>query len=698
MKNRLFILSGIFVMTSIHLSAQTVSFMEAREAAQHFFGKTHKAVQTCADISIVGKDTFYYVFNADNAFVIVSAEQKAIPVLAYSYESTYTTNNVIPPVRMWLNFYQNQLLLLRQDNDMKQSEAVRNAWQELQHPQKQQKDIATENVPLLTSKWGQGTFYNYYCPKDDNGTENKRAVTGCVATAMGQLMYYFRFPETGLGNYTYTQPVYGEISADFGNTKYNYAAMSDKPSKINAAASLLIYHCGVAVDMQYGADASGMYNHKAAYALKNYFNFSPQTHYVFRDSNSLNWDSLITTHIDAKIPLYYAGWSVPDTNGHAFICDAYQKDTNNNYYYHFNFGWDGWQDGYFYTNTLSPSGLNFNLAQELILNAYPDTLLYPSHQQPLTGSALLTEVVGSFTDGSGYAENCPSYMDYTWVIRPDADSIKQIAFTMQYQLATDDTLFVSSKNTTDSYVLTNDTSSLSFNSQAKEITVRIKTANPVPSSGGFLANYTTLLPEFCSGTNIFSSKTGTLNDGSGTNRYNHLSDCSFVLRIEGVKSITLYFSEFETETDKDFLYIYNNRVTPVQLLATLSGTIEDSVLTFNTSGLFLKFITNEQNNYAGWTFTYATDVATGIAMDEWYVKENLITYPNPVVDYLYITTPNVLSNGAVQISDIYGKLLISKPFRDESIRIDSRGLAQGLYIVKIIDGQTLLKTVKISKE
>ena len=137
-------------------------------------------------------------------------------------------------------------------------------------------------------------------------------------------MYYFRWPNTGTGSYSYVDENYGEQSADFGNTTYDFSAMCDVPNAINTEISKLIYHCGVGVDMHYGVNGSGMYNHSAAYVLRTYFKYAPETQYVFRDSTDLDWDSLIISHLERDIPLYYAGWSVPDINGHGFICDGYK--------------------------------------------------------------------------------------------------------------------------------------------------------------------------------------------------------------------------------------------------------------------------------------------------------------------------------------------------------------------------------------
>ncbi len=148
--------------------------------------------------------------------------------------------------------------------------------------------------------------------------------------------------------------------------------MTNSVQEQNDAVAELLFHLGVSVDMDYGPTGSGMWNHKAAYSLRTYFNYSPETQYLYRDSTNLDWDSVIVAHLDQKIPMYYAGWSVPNINGHAFIIDGYQTED----YFHFNWGWGGSYDGYFYLDNLVPGGNNFNLAQELVINCYPDTINY----------------------------------------------------------------------------------------------------------------------------------------------------------------------------------------------------------------------------------------------------------------------------------------------------------------------------------
>ena len=675
-----------------YIYSQSVSFSEAEQVARNFFGKTHKSLQNCADISVKGTDTLFYVFNSDNGFVIVSADKKAIPILAYSTENVYDAQNVIPPAKMWLDYYENQLYAIVNDKLFTQNEQVNNSWKELQQSVPVHKSNVVDVIPpLLTSKWGQGEKYNFYCPKDEN---NKKAVTGCVATAMAQLMYYFRFPQNGSGTYTYTHADYGEISADFGSATYDYSSMTDRPSGINPDIALLMFHCGVAVDMDYGVNASGMWNHSAANSLKNYFNFSPKTQYIFRETTNLDWDSLIISHLDKKIPLYYAGWDT-GTSGHAFICDGYQIDSSNNYYYHFNFGWDGKDDNYYYTGSLYPSGYNFNLRQELIINAYPDTVkyTYPSHQ-PLTGDTLLVSEAGSFSVGMLY--DCPKNLDYTWVVRPDVDDIKNILVNLSYRLAEKDTLFITSSNGTVIYTFTNDTSAFFQEIVDTELVFRLKTTNALVFSGGLTASYNANRPIYCTrGLNTQTSKNGTIDDKSGNSRYNNFTDCVYAIYVKSASTITLYFSKFETEKDKDILYIYDFKSSGNILLRELSGILEDSVITFPTNALYFEFKTNEKNIYDGWTFYYDTDV-TGVNSFE---KENRVNiYPNPSNDDIFIEVSDNLFNGKMQLYDIYGKLLKEQIFTENILQVDIKNLASGLYFVKIIDDKNGVVLKKIVKE
>lgn len=662
-----FCLALLFVLQGF---GQVVSYQEAVDCANVFFGKMQKSVLNCAFIQQHESQPLFYVFNAESSFVVVAADKRVTPILAYSYNSVFNKEEIPEAAKMWLDAYANAISYL-QKNDNNQE--INDFWHKKYH----KSNTPIEEVkPLLCSNWGQGKQYNYYCPIDDKGT-NGRCVTGCVPTALGQLMYYFRFPNSGVGQYSYQDSVYGTISADFSQREYSYEAMTDKGNAINVAASRLISDIGVACDIVYGPQASGMYNHKAAYALKTFFKYNPQTEYVYRDSVSLNWDSLIVLHLNANIPLYYAGWSVPNIEGHGFICDGYQKFDTADYYYHFNFGWESSYDGYFYTNALSPSLYNFNLSQEIIAHAYPDTTLYPYPEvQQLVGQKKLTSMEGSFEVSP--LKNIPQDMDYQWIVAPQTDTLKSLTLNMKCRLAENDTVWINTIFYTDTILnLTIE------DKQNKEFVVRLKTTSS--NSEQFHCSYTTEKPTYCNSITMYSTTT-TIDDGSFAYQYNNFTYCRHKITLNGKKAIVIRFSKFETEQDKDILYFYDQSTTTKELLLALSGTLQDSVYVFNTNKLMVEFITDEENVFDGWTFSIK-DTTPNTSILNYLAENDIVVFPNPVQDQLTITInedliSEELKNTNVQLFDILGKELQCVKI-SPNININLSKYAKGVYFLRI---------------
>ncbi|MBE0641957.1 MAG: C10 family peptidase, partial [Bacteroidales bacterium] len=356
-----------------------VNQKQAAGAAQAFLAGRPLAMERDLSYTLAGMaetrsmdgKALLYVFNLQpSGWMIVSGSDAAFPVPAYSYEGSWSPGQVPEAMQLWLGSYEAQIFDALANNGR---DAAHPAWEQLRQANSGPSEGSRGVLPLLTSNWDQGYPYNQQCPADPGGVAG-HAVTGCVATACAQLMYYFRHPRHGTGSYTYYHPLYDTISMDFSAATYEWEAMTDQTSVYNEEIAEISYHFGVAVDMVYGPSSSGMYNHKAAYALRTHFGYSPETEYVFRDTTTMSWDSLLLSHIDRKIPMYYAGWAAPGSqSGHAFIADGYEV-TPQGKHYHFNWGWGGTLNGYFYTNNLTPGGSQFSFMQELIVNAYPDTL------------------------------------------------------------------------------------------------------------------------------------------------------------------------------------------------------------------------------------------------------------------------------------------------------------------------------------
>ena len=291
--------------------------------------------------TIAAQGEAYIAVNTRGGFVLVGADDRMPEVLGYSDSSEFDPQNIAPSLQYWLQCYAEEL------------EAF-NA-QESAAGTRQSAIKAVE--PLMTSKWNQGAPYNSLAPYyNDNGGQS---VTGCVATAMAQVMYFHKYPAQGTGAHSYywvcTEPVgkTATLSANFGNTTYQWANMIDNyrngytTNQADAVATLM-YHCGVSIEMGYG-QSSGAYTEKVPPALRDYFGYDANYQSIKKimyPADSLN--TIIYNELKARRPVIVSGSN--DEGGHAFVCDG--CDTKS--YFHINWGWGGSNDGYYLLTALNP--------------------------------------------------------------------------------------------------------------------------------------------------------------------------------------------------------------------------------------------------------------------------------------------------------------------------------------------------------
>lgn len=303
--------------------------------------------------------TYYYIYNIEpKGYIIVSGNDNVIPVLGYSDESSFNPDQIPMNMLSFLSECQREIACIV-DNGINASDETQMKWNSLlQQNLPVQKDIKSGVSPLIKTKWNQSPYYNNLCPLDSNS--HMRAVTGCVATAMAQVINYWQFPQTGFSSHSYLHDDFGELCASFENTIYSYDLMpvqltsTTTSDSLNAVATLM-YHCGVAVEMDYGVFESGAYldeltvgKQSAEYALRTYFGYSSvksDHRYVLGD---IAWIAMLKSQLNARKPVLYRGQG--DGGGHAFVCDGY--DANN--FFHFNWGWGGSSDGYFAITSLNP--------------------------------------------------------------------------------------------------------------------------------------------------------------------------------------------------------------------------------------------------------------------------------------------------------------------------------------------------------
>ena len=248
---------------------------------------------------------------------------------------------------------------------------------------------------LLTSIWNQNSPYNDLCPKDTKGAGYP---SGCVATALSQIMYFHKYPETGQGSKQYSfKPAEGVgelLSANFGETTYDWAHMLDNyvsgsytEEQGNAVATIML-HCGVAVEMNYTPTGSGAYSSEARNGLVSFFKYHQNAGLLYRTYYSLEeWMDIIYNELNCNRPIYYAGADA-NRGGHAFVLDGYDS----NGFVHINWGWGAnGGNGYYDITLLNPSGYEFSQGQDMIIGIdKPDAdIVYESHvvsEYPLTVS------------------------------------------------------------------------------------------------------------------------------------------------------------------------------------------------------------------------------------------------------------------------------------------------------------------------
>ena len=328
----------------------------------------------------------FYVVNVGGSFVIVSADDVAHQVLGYNLGKSWpvAANGEIqlpPQVKGFFDDLAAQMEAAIEANPNHTPDAD---WSQPQSaaPRRRMISEMPDSVgPLLTTTWGQGPYYNSLCPEDQQGP-NGHVWAGCLATAMAQLIKYWGNQTHGKGAHNYYNQYYGELSVNFDTTTYDFAHMPDylteesSPIEVDAVAKLM-YHCGVSLDMMYGAAASGAYIADMYSALINHFGFSKNMGLVhsFYYSNE-DWSAMLRSNISRFQPIIYSsthvypcgdGWG---NEGHSYLLDGYNSEG----FFHFNFGWNGGGDGWYSLRAIEPTGQNFTNNQEAIVEILPDNV------------------------------------------------------------------------------------------------------------------------------------------------------------------------------------------------------------------------------------------------------------------------------------------------------------------------------------
>ena len=367
---RFTLIVALVLMVAMPTFAERVSSETAQKVATTFLNNNGAKTAQLTDLTKEAGFKNLYIFNGNPGFVVMAADDCVQPILGYSLTGKFVAENMPTNVSGWLQGYNDEIQYAI-DNKVKASDETSKLWKELADGNtKAAKAVAVVNA-LVQTKWDQNGFYYYsggqllmfelynnLCPYDSNAGE--RTVTGCVATAMAQIMKYWGYPSQGVGSHSYipsTRPDLGVQSANFGATTYQWNQMPielnsySTSTEINAVATLM-YHCGVSVEMMYDISSnggSGAYSEDLPYALVHYFNYKTTVNFKYKaDYTNNNWINLLKTELNAGRPIEYNGRG--NGGGHAFVCDGYDNSNN----FHFNWGWSGSNDGFYALTSLVP--------------------------------------------------------------------------------------------------------------------------------------------------------------------------------------------------------------------------------------------------------------------------------------------------------------------------------------------------------
>ncbi len=355
--------------------AEEVSLITAQKTATNFYyetkGLTDQPTINLSNYLLLEKDgtNLIYIFNLEDneGFIMISAQDNVHPVLGFSEKGKFVLSEAdYPPAFIsWMDTYKRQIMEAV-EKDLAPSTEIKNTWEYYSEVNFNAKDNDLLVAPLLTTTWNQGCYYNGYCPYDTEGPCS-RVYAGCVAVAMAQVMNYHEHPYQGVGVHFYSHPEYGTIWGHFDQATYDYDQMPNSISSTNYEVAALLADCGISVNMDYSPNGSGASSANVGDALVNFFKYDPAAEFKYReDFSDLQWETMLREQLNNALPVYYRGHG--DVGGHAFVCDGYQN-TN---YFHFNWGWSGSYDGYFYLSSLNPGSYDFSLGQAGWFDVYPN--------------------------------------------------------------------------------------------------------------------------------------------------------------------------------------------------------------------------------------------------------------------------------------------------------------------------------------
>ena len=371
---KIFIIN-IILLLSISISAPLDIFTSNRIADnvnKQFNSNANKSQITVRSIDTIidtaNGDIIIYIYNLNPVgFILIPNSDKSEPYLAYSFDSNFRKDNLPDNLFFMIESYKQHIkkIINTNSNISIENEIFRNNFTNSSLELRDYRNVS----PLIDAEFDQSGSWNNILTSETgfNGP------LGCVAISMGQIMHYWGYPEQGEGSNYYIEDDLGMLEADFGQTFYDFDNMAS--TYATNASRLLLYHCGIAVNMDYaqggsGAQCQGVYP-SAEYAMKTYFKYGDNIQSIDGDDydNISEFRDILKNELDLSMPILFSGFSDEYGNGgHAWNIDGYQSNN-----LHCNWGWGGYNNGYYSLPSLD----GFDTWQNALINVIPETFQSP---------------------------------------------------------------------------------------------------------------------------------------------------------------------------------------------------------------------------------------------------------------------------------------------------------------------------------
>ena len=389
--------------------AKAIQFLNSQPGTKFMASSSTLELAYAQKSSIDAGVDVFYVFNSKDggAFVIVAGEDRAEEILAYGDHALDMA--IIPDnMRWWLDQYRRQIEYLQQHPDLVVTTPSQlNAG-----------NLRLTVAPLCSSKWDQESPYWNQCPTYGGST----CLTGCVATAMAQVMYKWKYPAQAPALAAYTTATRHISMAALPATTLDWNSMTDTYSNSSSSASkaavaTLMRYCGQSCKMDYdnaNNGGSGAYCEDQLDGMK-LFGYNSGATCIDRDNYSASaWNAMMQEDLAAGRPILYAGddrWA----GGHAFVVDGYNGSK-----YHINWGWSGDGDDYFALDAFSVDGYTFSYYQQMLYQIYPEGSVIETYAPVMADASNVgtTSFKATWTDQTS-SENVTDYTLYVQAYDPN---------------------------------------------------------------------------------------------------------------------------------------------------------------------------------------------------------------------------------------------------------------------------------------